>query len=171
MSRSSSKKRPGVQEAAFRALARRDHFVGELRLKLRHRGYEVSEIEEAITACLEHGYLDEARVARRFVRQQSVHRGWGPLRLIAEMKRRGVDEALAEATVAERPDLVRQALELSLERLERREARGWWALHARKGRMVSSLLNRGFEAEEAASAVLELAAQREREHHAFDEQP
>jgi SOS response regulatory protein OraA/RecX len=157
-------------DAAFQILARRDHFVAELEIKLRRRGFDQAEVDEAVQRCIELGYLDDARAAERFVEQQAQIRGWGPLHLVAEMRRRGVEEALAERMVAGRPELARKALALSLERLERREAGGWWKLHARKGRMVSSLINRGFEAEEATGAVLELAAERERQHHAFDEQ-
>jgi len=156
-------------QVAYSVLARRDHFTAELVVKLGRRGFPAHEVDEAVARCGELGYLDDARVAVRFVEQYGLQRGWSPRRLVAEMHRRGVDEALAERAVAARPELAHQALAQSLARLARREADDWWTLPARKARMVSSLVNRGFEAEEATSAVLELAAARERQHHATDD--
>jgi regulatory protein len=156
-------------QVAYSVLARRDHFTSELIAKLGRRGFPACEVDEAVARCRELGYLDDDRVAARFVEQYGLHRGWSPLRLVAEMRRRGVDEAVAERAVAARTGLAHQALTTSLARLERREAEGWWALPARKARMVSSLVNRGFDAEEATSAVDELAAARERQHHATDD--
>lgn len=79
-------------------LSRRDHSVGELRRKMRERGYQSSEIETAIERVIDLGYQDDGRFAMSFVRFRS-QRGLGPQRLRSELRERQVHN-----------DLIQQAL-------------------------------------------------------------
>jgi len=152
---------------ALRLLGRRDHFREELRRKLLDRGLDAAEVEAALEWCDARRYLDDERLARRFAARR---RGWGPRRIVAELERRGVERSLAEAAVraAAEPD---RALVAALRRAEVRAPAGWWRLPARRARMVSSLLARGFEASDAIRAVGELARARENEHDVWDDEP
>jgi regulatory protein len=150
--------------AALSLLSRRDYFQQELADRLRRKKYADDLIEQAVARCIELGYLDDTRLTERFVELRAVSRGWGPLRLVAELERRGVTHELAVAAVGKRSDLLTKALQVALRRVEQRAVKRWWTLHERQARMISSLIGRGFEADDAVQAVRELAAQREREH-------
>ena len=153
-------------DKAVDLLSRRDHFPAELAAKLRQRGYPPGEIEAALARCRELGYLDEERLAARFVEVRAVQRGWGPRRLRAELEKRGAPREVAAAAAGLGTDLLAAALETALARAERRRPAGWWVLPEERARMVSSLVNRGFDPSTARDAVEELARRRETDDHA-----
>src|SRR5207248_9318412 len=62
-------------DAGVRMLARRAHSRAELRLKLRRRGYQPGEIEEALTRLTELGYIDDEAFARALAGRPSGQRG------------------------------------------------------------------------------------------------
>jgi regulatory protein len=155
--------------AALKALARRDFFQRELAGRLLAKGFSEEEVERALARCGELGYLDDEGLARRFVEQRAVAKGWGPARLRAELRRRGAPRQVVEDAVAEASALVPEALAVALERIERRAKDGWWQLHGSRARMISSLVGRGFDTDDAYRAVHQLASTRESEHDAFDE--
>lgn len=80
-------------------LARREHSRAELRHKLRARGHDPEAVEAALERLGEQGYQDDRRFAEHYVASR-VERGFGPVRIRAELQERGVD-----------PDLGREALE------------------------------------------------------------
>ncbi len=156
---------------ALELLALRDHFRAELEEKLRRRGFSGEEVEGALARCRELGYLDDERAAERFVEISAVRKGWGPRRLEQELLRRGVDRGVAVRAAALDPGRVAEALAAALARAEGRAGPGWWRLPRRRARMVSSLVNRGFDAEDARRAVDRLAAEREFQDHAPNDEP
>jgi regulatory protein len=160
----------GAYQAALRILARRDHFRAELEGKLRQRGFASAEVDAALARCDALGLIDDEGLASRFAEVRATENGWGPRRIEAELRRRGV--ALGTAEEAARVDRarLRAALTTALRRAELRAPAGWWRLSERRARMVSSLLARGFEAADAIAAVSELAASRENDDHALDDQ-
>ncbi len=151
-------------------LARRDHFREELRRKLLEKELDSVEVSAALEWCDARGYLDDERLARRFAARRAEDRGWGPRRIVFELERRGVDRSLAESAVGAAVETER-ALSTALRRAEVRAPAGWWRLPARRARMVSSLLARGFDASDAIRAVGELARARENEHDGWDDEP
>jgi regulatory protein len=156
--------------AALKMLSRRDYFRVELENRLSQKGYRPEEIEHALEKCARLNLVDDVRLAERFVEFRSVGKGWGPRRLVAELRRRGVAVEVAEQASRLDPDREREALDTALRRAELRAPRQWWRLPERRARMVSSLIARGFEAESAIEAVVRLAATREKQDHATDEQ-
>lgn len=155
---------------ALRLLARRDHFCAELAEKLRKREFADEEVDKALRRCVEEGYLDDERVARRFVERRATTKGWGPRRLRLELEKRGAppDVAAAASDLGEAGE--ERALAVALQRAELRARSGWWRLHEARGRMISSLVNRGFATDVAVRAVDRLAAERERTDDAPDVQ-
>jgi regulatory protein len=92
--------REEVRAAALRLLARREHSARELRRKLRERGH-LEEFVDAVLAELERErLLDDARFADALIASR-IGRGQGPMRLLAELRERGVAEAIAEQALAE----------------------------------------------------------------------
>jgi regulatory protein len=156
--------------AALKMLSRRDYFLGELSDRLGRKGFQSGEIERALERCRELGLLDDDRLAYRFVELRAATRGWGPRRLEAELRHRGVGEELASAASRIDPETLAEALQTALRRAEIRAPEGWWRLPERRARMISSLIARGFEATDAISAVDKLTAVREKTDHALDDQ-
>ncbi|WNN43479.1 regulatory protein RecX [Winslowiella toletana] len=99
-------------DRAMRILAMRDHSEAEFRQKLtlsvqraaRFRQEEVPEIseediEKVVAWCYQHGWLDDARFAERFVISRG-RKGYGPQRIRMELGQKGVSRELTEATLA-----------------------------------------------------------------------
>lgn len=79
-------------------LARREHSRQELFNKLRNKGFSTDEIEAAIERLLSDGLLSDERFAESYVRHRAIA-GFGPLRILMELKERGVDEQLIQQVV------------------------------------------------------------------------
>jgi regulatory protein len=164
------KRRRDAYQTALDLLSRRDHFELELVEKLRKREYATSEIEDAVSRCQALDLLNDERIAERFVEVRAADRGWGPRRLAAELRQRGVSSADSDRLSRLPGELGEKALGTALRKLEVRAPHQWWRDGQRRARMVSSLITRGFEAEVAIAAVDELADSREINDHAFDDQ-
>jgi regulatory protein len=157
-------------QAALKMLSRRDYFRVELEDRLARKGYQPQQIEQALEKCVQLNLVNDVRLAERFVEFRSADRGWGPRRLVAELRRRGVADEIADGSSRLAPDQLEAALGTAIRRAELRAPQGWWRLPARRARMVSSLIARGFQAETAIEAVDRLAATREKQDHANDDQ-
>lgn len=158
-------------QKALRLLSRRDHFPLELERKLRDRGYDIDDVRSAVDRCRELGYLNVEATAERFCELSAGRRGWGPVRLEAELLRRGVPEQVVREATRLDGDILAAALDVALRRAERRAGERWWDLHEARARMVRSIVQRGFDPEDARRAVDELAARRESQQHAGDDEP
>ena len=156
--------------AALKVLSRRDHFAAEVENKLLRKGFDSDAIASALRRCRELDLVNDRRLANRFAEVRSENNGWGPRRISAELRRRGVDREIAEEAARLDAGRLRVALATALRRSEIRAPEGWWRLSERRARMVSSLIARGFEADDAIAAVGRLAASRENSDHATDDQ-
>ena len=163
-------RRRSAYQIALDLLSRRDHFRRELVEKLRTRGLPGDEIEAAIARCEELELINDRRVAERFVEVRAADRGWGPHRLAAELRQRGMSAEDSERLSDLPEELAAAAMQMALRKVEIRAPAGWWRDGQRRARMVSSLITRGFEAEVAIAAVDDLAASRENHNHALDDQ-
>ena len=82
---------------AARLLAAREHSRTELLRKLVARGAERSVAESAIDALQEQGLVSDRRFAELFARSRA-NRGYGPQKVSAELKHRGVDAQIIAET-------------------------------------------------------------------------
>jgi regulatory protein len=82
-------------------LARREHSARELHDKLLARGFEAAVIAEALDTLSREGLLSDERFVESFVHSR-INRGAGPLRIQAELRQRGVAEALIRDGLDER---------------------------------------------------------------------
>jgi regulatory protein len=85
-----------VREAGLRLLARREHSAKELRQKLMTRGHPPELIDAALAELAQERLLSEERFAEEFIRARR-ERGFGPLKIRAELRERGIDDSLADA--------------------------------------------------------------------------
>ena len=124
----------------MRLLARRDYSRVELQQRLRQRGHEQSAIEQALTECQQRGWQDDARFAGQFVRNR-YHQGYGPLRIAAELRQRGVAAALIDALLEDDELDWQQALnQLFARRFQGRAAAG-----KERYKQARALQQRGFD--------------------------
>lgn len=96
-----------VRELGLRLLARREHSTRELRRKLRQRELPTELIDAALAELQQERLLSDDRFAEEFARSRR-NGGYGPLRIEAELRERGVDRAPAE--LIETPEEVWVAL-------------------------------------------------------------
>lgn len=157
--------------AALKMLARRDYFKREIGGKLLKKDFAPDVIDRVLERCAEMGYLDDTALADRFAELRGPSRGWGPNRIRAELMARGVEELIALKASRVSGAVFDQAMATALRRAEARARDGWWRTGEGRSLMISSLLRRGFEPEEARRAVGRQCAKREAADHAIDDQP
>lgn len=80
---------------ALELLARREHSRAELKRKLRRREFEADVIDLALDALAESGAQSDARFVGAYI-QSRVNRGFGPLRIAAELRERGIGASDSE---------------------------------------------------------------------------
>jgi regulatory protein len=158
-------------DKALKLIARRDHFRAELAEKLRRKGFDEPDVDRALERLEDLDLVDDEALAVRFVEFRSVDRGWGPRRLTAEMRRRGVERDLAERMSRIDDELHDRALATAVRRVELRAKEGWWRLPEGRARLVKSLIGRGFTTDVAYRAIADLAAERETFDDGTDDQP
>lgn len=101
-------------ELAYRAVARRERTVSEIRTYLGRKEAEPAAIDHAVAELQAAGLLDDARFAERFAEDKRLLEHWGSERIARDLRLRGVAEDLVDAVVAsrQRVDELQSALEL-----------------------------------------------------------
>ncbi len=89
------------RQLAYRFLARRAYSERELEARLRRHGVSDAEIAITFDGLKRLGYLDDAATAAQWARSWRTYKGWGPVRVRAELARRGLDRKLAERILTE----------------------------------------------------------------------
>jgi regulatory protein len=94
-----------ARAAALDALARRDYSIEELRRKLQEKGYDATVVAPLLEALRAEKLLDDRRYTENFVAYHAV-RGQGPLRIGADLRRRGLPGSLVEECLEGYPDWI-----------------------------------------------------------------
>jgi regulatory protein len=127
-------------DLAYKAVARRERTVAELRTCLERRRVEPVAIDAAVEELSAAGFLDDARYAVRFAEDKRELEQWGSERIARELGRRGVAAELIEAALCGRSQ--EAELETALMLLEQRfptllgddrERNRAWQLLVRRG--------------------------------------
>ncbi len=138
-----------ARESAVRILGRREHSAKELIRKLKQRDFSEEIITETLNWLSSHGLLDENRFSAEYARSRAL-RGYGPLRIVQELRERGIAEEEArdalnsleldwlEAAVAARQRKFGRALPVELSEIAKQQR---------------FLQYRGFSVEQARNAV------------------
>ncbi len=134
---------------AMDLLARREHSERELARKLKARGFDADVCAGVLDGLVADGLLDDARFAEAFVHSR-FQRGAGPQKIRAELRERGVGDALIEQCIA--------ALDADWQARLRavREKKFGTELPAdfrERSRQMRFLQQRGFSAEQIARAL------------------
>jgi regulatory protein len=127
-------------DLAYKAVARRDLTVAELRARLERKHVPPEAIDDAVAELEETGFLDDARYARQFAEDKRELDRWGSDRIAADLRRRGIAPQLIDAAVSshDRDSELRTALLLLRQRYSHaprddRERDRAWQMLVRRG--------------------------------------
>ena len=152
-----------AQSYCLRLLTARARTRGELTERLTQRGYTEDVIDVVLGRLAKAGLLDDAEFAREWVRSRQLNAGKGRRALAVELRNKGVDAEIIDATLAEVDTASerRRAEELVATRLQRESlADGDDGKVTR--RLVGMLARRGYS-QGMAFDVVKVALMGERE--------
>jgi regulatory protein len=142
-----------VYDIAVRYLARREYGIEELKRKLVQRGAGPDLVEQVVADCAEQGLVSDERFTEMYVRMR-IRRCFGPMKIRGELRQRGI------------PDyLIADAMQMDQETWL--EAAAQWAgrrIHgeldfSQKAKIHRKLINRGFNHEQASTALARLISE------------
>jgi regulatory protein len=137
-----------VRAAAVALLARRDFAGTELHARLIRQGFEEASVTSVIAGLAREALLDDERYAQNYIAYHAG-RGQGPLRIAAELRRRGLAADLIEAALATGPDWSTLACKVCRAKFGLQAAVGWAQL-ARRARFLQY---RGFSSDHIRAAT------------------
>ena len=127
-------------DLAYKAVARRDLTVAELRARLERKHVSPEAIDDAVAELEDTGFLDDARYARQFAEDKRELDRWGSERIAQDLRRRGIATQLIDAAVSthDRDSELRTALLLLRQRYphaprDDRERDRAWQMLVRRG--------------------------------------
>ena len=134
--------------AAIALLARRDFASRELSERLIKQGCEEALAARIVAELLGQGVLDDARCAQNYVTYHAG-RGQGPVRIAAELRRRGIAPELIEAALASGPDWRALARKVCRAKFGLQPPSSW----AERARQARFLQYRGFSSDHIRAAT------------------
>jgi regulatory protein len=134
---------------ALRLLARREHSALELRVKLRSRRCPPALADQVLNALRDEGALSDQRFADAYV-QARFERGYGPVRIEAELRERGIGGSLAEQAMADFAPLWAASAE---RQRRKRFGCGTPTGFSERARQMRFLQQRGFTGEQVRAAI------------------
>ena len=134
--------------AAIALLARRDFASRELSERLIKQGCEEALAARIVAELLGQGVLDDARYAQNYVTYHAG-RGQGPVRIAAELRRRGIAPELIEAALASGPDWRALARKVCRAKFGLQPPSSW----AERARQARFLQYRGFSSDHIRAAT------------------
>ena len=87
-----------IKEACLRYLMRREHSLQELQQKVGGKGFLRQDIALVLEELTERGLQSNERFAESYARSR-IHKGFGPLRIQAELQQRGAGDCYFEMAV------------------------------------------------------------------------
>ena len=132
-------------------LARREHSQVELRRKLATRGFDAELIETTLADLVAENLLSNSRFAEAFVHSR-FQKGSGPQKIHAELRERGIDDGLIDASIA---GYDQQWLERVREVREKKFGAHLPGDYKERTRQMRFLQQRGFTTEQISSAFKE----------------
>ncbi|WP_251977098.1 regulatory protein RecX [Salinicola avicenniae] len=136
------------REIAIQFLARREYARAELAQRLAAKAVAEEAIAPALDALAADGLQSDERFAEVFVRSR-IARGQGPVKIRADIRQRGIDDALtALALESEAPDWDELACQALAKRFD-----GPGASPRERARRERFLAGRGFEFDQVRHAM------------------
>ncbi len=150
--------------AAVRLLARREHGPRELKRKLSAKGHEEGAVERVVEKLSAKKLVSDQRFVSSFVHHHA-RRGQGPVRIRAELRQQGIDDAqISDEIAGASVDWIAVAIEVRRRKFGMRSP-GSLAARAKQARFLQY---RGFTADQIRAA---LEAQEGESERQFDADP
>lgn len=148
-------------ERALTLLGFRARSVAELRRKLIERDSPKAEVEEALTRLIDQKLLDDADFARQFARAKITGAGASRIRILQELRRKGVAADVAERALEDLGEAEGIDASSSVRRVAEKKWKTLSTLDAftRRRRLYAFLARRGFNPEEIRDAITALGAE------------
>jgi regulatory protein len=137
-----------ARNAAVALLARRDFASSELHERLIRQGFEAATVANVVAGLAREAVVDDGRYAQNYVAYHAG-RGHGPVRIAAELRRRGLAADLIEAALATGPDWGALARKVCRAKFGPRPASSW----AQRARQARFLQYRGFSSDHIRAAT------------------
>jgi len=138
-----------VLESALRLLARREHSARELTDKLIQKGHASDDVRKVVADCQHQGLQSDKRYCESIMRSRS-RLGYGPIKIIQELRAKDVDETLIEIVFAEEDiDWISLAQEVWKKKCQGREIKDFVQLQ----KLKRFLQYRGFSSEQIQQAA------------------
>jgi regulatory protein len=154
-------KQVSVYEQALRLLEFRARTVVEMRRKLALKGAPATDIAEVIARLCDQKLLNDADFARQFARTRIVGAGASRYRIVQELRRKGIDKAIAEEAVERLEESEGINASATIHRVAGKK---WKALaklddFTRRRRLYAFLARRGYNPDEIRIALDALNAE------------
>ncbi len=138
-----------VRKKALALLARREHSRAELRTKLVARGFPSDIISDALSVLDREGWLSDERFVAAFIGARR-ERGYGPVRIRAELRERGIDDEVIAAHLNMRdPTWMQDLRQAWIKRFRARQGKDF----AERARQMRFFQVRGFTAEQIRAVI------------------
>jgi regulatory protein len=140
-------------QSAARYLAMREHTIGELKLKLARKGFDIETIRPIVKKLKSAGLLDDERLAHALARRTFERKPSGRSYLVALLRRKMIEPTLAERAVNQLLESVDET-ESAVQALERKwPAPAQIQVESVRTKAYSYLSRRGFGYGSAKEAV------------------
>ncbi|HAT3856118.1 TPA: recombination regulator RecX [Legionella pneumophila] len=90
-------------DSALRLLSRREYSAMELCDKLKQKGFNLKDVQNALNECKRLGYQSDERYVESYIRAR-IHQGYGPLKIRQELKNKGIDPDLIQSVLHQEKD-------------------------------------------------------------------
>jgi regulatory protein len=90
-----------ARQWALRALGRRMHTVYEISVSLSKRGFADDVVENLVEELAGQGYIDDLNFARMWVASRSAHQFHGRLRLLKDLRQKGIPDEIIDSVLGE----------------------------------------------------------------------
>lgn len=104
-----------VRNAALNCLSRREYTASMLKKKLLQRGFVINAVQAVLQQLIQEGLLSEVRFCETFIARR-IRQGYGPVRIIAELRQHGVDEAVISAQLQQNESAWSDCIEKMLQK-------------------------------------------------------
>jgi regulatory protein len=133
-------------------LTRRDHTQFEILQKLAVKGYDQTSAQNIVDELTQAGLISESRFTENFLHWRR-QRGFGPMRILAELKARGV----TPETIAEHLDITDNAWLIEAQRIWRKHFKGKPPQdYAARAKQMRFLQYRGYTREQISRVIGEI---------------
>ena len=132
--------------------SQREYCVSQIEEKLVAWGQSTEACERIISKLIEERFIDEARFSRAYALDKMRYNHWGRVKIRQMLRMLGVSNADREAAIAELPDdeyfsILRHLVEQKLPTVKA------CSEYELRGKLLRFLTGRGFELDEASSAI------------------